>query len=211
MPNRATAVETSRTSHGVTPTIPSCYHHHHPQPPPLRTAATAAVEPPGECLSLGPSRGELVDPASVQQHRHVINNTGHQSRSTTPRSAHEPATSPPITTPPNPLHHHRTTLPKNARTRHVTVKRRPRPPPRHHQPTTATTQTTTTTGATSWPKVPAGGDERREEEGTGRNASRGAEGWGRGTTTVTSLARRRSPLFLLLAGGMERQGTTTRG
>ena len=35
MPNQATAVETSRTSHIVTSPISSHYHHHHPPPPPL--------------------------------------------------------------------------------------------------------------------------------------------------------------------------------
>ena len=71
LPNRATAVQTSRPSHGVTSPIPSQYHHHHPPPPPLRAAATAAVEPPGECPPLGPNRGELVDPAGAQQ-RHIM-------------------------------------------------------------------------------------------------------------------------------------------
>ena len=55
MPNRATAVEMSRTSQRVTSPIFPHYHHHHPPPPPLRAATTAAVEPPGDCPLLGQS------------------------------------------------------------------------------------------------------------------------------------------------------------
>ena len=56
LPNRATAVEMSRTSQHVTSPIFPHYHHHHLPPPPLlRAATTAAVEPPSDCPLLGQS------------------------------------------------------------------------------------------------------------------------------------------------------------
>ena len=52
MPNRATVVEMSPTSHVVTIPTFSFHHHHHPPPPP-RAAATAAIEHPGDCPRVG--------------------------------------------------------------------------------------------------------------------------------------------------------------
>ena len=113
LPNRATTVETSRTSHVVTSPIPSHYHHHHPPPPPLCVAATATVGPPGECPLLGQSGVSSSTPPAP-------NNV-----------THEPATSHPITLPNNTQQHPRTC--------HVsTQQRRPTNPMNmpHHQPTT---------------------------------------------------------------------------
>ena len=134
LPNQATTVETSRTSHVVMSPIPSHYHHHHPPPPPLCAAATAAVRPPGERPLLGQSGVSsltLLAPNNV---------------------AHEPATSHPIT-PPNNTHEHATSAPNdNAQqtpwTRDVTGQWRqpttPTKPPCHHL-------TTPNTAATSSP------------------------------------------------------------
>ena len=97
LPNRATTVEMSRTSHIVTSPIPSHYHHHHPPPPPLHVAATAAVGPPGEHPLLGQSGVSSSTPPAP-------NNV-----------AHEPATSHPITPPNN--------AQQCPRTRHVSTQR----------------------------------------------------------------------------------------
>ena len=116
LPNRATTVETSRTSHVVMSPIPSHHHHHHPPPPPLRAAATAAIGPPGEHPLLGQSGVSSLTPPAPND------------------VAHEPATSHPIT-PPNNTHEHATSAPNDnaqqtPRTCHVTGQR--------HRPTTPT-------------------------------------------------------------------------
>ena len=83
MPNRATVVETSPTSHIVTI---------HPflLPPPSCTVATTAIGRPGDCLPLGQPR---VCPSMPPRHHPQCRHP------TTPRSACEPTMSPPITAP----------------------------------------------------------------------------------------------------------------
>jgi hypothetical protein len=99
LPNRATAVETSPTSHIVT----------HPIFPLTTTTTTTDVQPPLPPLSpwsmpmLGPSQGMLVDSATANfttQQRHVTGQQLRQPRLVT--APNNPATSP--TTPPR---HHR--------------------------------------------------------------------------------------------------------
>ena len=100
LPNRATAVETSRTSHVVTSPISSHYHHHLPPPPPLRAAATAAVEPPGDCPLLGQSGvSSSISPApndATSPPPNATNDTPYRRHVTRPQ---QPQYNPPNTTP----------------------------------------------------------------------------------------------------------------
>ena len=83
LPNQATTVETSRTSHVVTSPISSHYHHHHPPLPPVRAATTAAVEPPGECPLLGQAgMSSSIPPAP--------NDTANAATSPSPNAANDP-------------------------------------------------------------------------------------------------------------------------
>ena len=190
LPNRATAVETSRTSQCVTFPISSHYHHHHPPPPPLRAAATAAVEPPSECPLLGQARASsLIPPAP--------NAPDNSATSPVPNPLTTPPT-PPIKPPTAPHHRRSTPLRIPPQLRHVTApqrhQQRPPVPPRHRLP--PPDQTTTTTRATSPPKIRAGGDKRSREGGIGKDA-RGGGGAGGGWAGRRRrlVRRRRFPKF----------------
>ena len=94
LPNQATAVETSRTSHIVTSPISSHYHHHLPPPPPLCAAATAAVGPPSECPLLGQSGGGRRYRRHPQPPRHPHNPPPRHDDDDCPISTATAATSP---------------------------------------------------------------------------------------------------------------------
>ena len=205
LPNRATTVETSRTSHVVTSPIPSHYHHHHPPPPPLRAAATAAVGPPGERPLLGQSgvssstppapndvahepttSHPITPPNNAQQRPRTRHVSTQRQRPTNPTNTprHRP------TTPANDAHQAATSPPNDAQhRRHVTTGQRRRhcpcraPPPPHH-----------------YRKETAGGGDGGEGRTKGENTGRGGLGRRR------RLGHRRSPDFLSTPGGMEGRG-----
>ena len=195
MPNRATAVETSRRSHIVTvPSLPltttTIHHHHHyarlPPPP-----SSAPVTP-----TFGPPQGELVDTHTTHD-RHVTSDNPplRPCHRDCPISTTTTATSLPLSTPStttSPPHHPTSTTPPFCVTARI-------PTATSSPPNDNVRPTTTTASATSLPKVRAGGDKGgvggngRPREGT----RAGEEGQG----NDDDARRRRSPEFLSTTGG----------
>ena len=197
MPNRATVVETSPTSHVVTIPTFSFHHHHHPPPPP-RAAATAAVEHPGDCPRVGqpgagsstprhPDDDPNIDPNDAPRPRHDPQ-TASLVDATSPRrrSRRRPRRRPSI-----PPRHPPTTPVDNAtsprrrpKRRHVTTP----PIERHHRHV-----------ATEW---------KQQEVGTVGKDGWGGEREGRGERTTTSKLSS-SPGSFVDTRGDGGRGTTT--
>ena len=163
-------------SQRVTFPISSHYHHHHLPPPPLHAAATTAIEPPGECPLLGQARAS----SSIPPAPNAPNNS---TTSPVPNPSTMPPTLP-IKPPTAPRHRCSTPPWIPPQLCHVTA------PQRHQQCPSVPPpdQMMMIICATSPPKIRAGGDERSQEGGIGKDARGGRRRMGREMTTTCSLS-----------------------